>query len=275
VVAAVPEPKKPDASTCRTGSLAECRAACDAPDDEACRAFGRRICREGSVVECQAACDGDNMAACQALAELYRVGERVPKSPVRELALLEKTCRHGESLDCSTVATRYYAVATTIGDPNNPIDRKTARKSAPEFYRLACEGHLAEHQKHPPNKRPDPADPHRGWEYSGALHIVTQMVCHKTWTTGAAGECSVFQGTDCEMLLEVDPSSAEALATACEANQWMACTALARDKALPASAPEVVRALRKLCAHYSEVGNHESSYCGRLKDMGLGDEGQR
>jgi hypothetical protein len=276
-VAAAPKPQKPPASrdACRTGSLAECRAACDAPDDEACRAFGRRICREGSVVECQAACDGDNVAACQALADLYRSGERVPKDPVREVALREKTCRRGDLQECSSVAERYYSVATTIGDPTNPIDRMIARERAPELFRLACEGRLAEHQKRPPDQRPDPANRERWWPFMGAANVGSHMICHKMWTTGAAGECAVIQGTDCDMLLEVEPSSAAMLATACEASQWVACTALARDKALPADAPEVARALRKLCAHFGAMQNHESSYCGRLKDLGLGDEGQK
>jgi hypothetical protein len=65
------------------------------------------------------------------------------------------------------------------------------------------------------------------------------------------------------------------LATACDERQWVACMALARNKALPADAPEAVRALRKLCAHFGEMQNHDSSYCGRLKDLGLGDAAQR
>jgi hypothetical protein len=72
------------------------------------------------------------------------------------------------------------------------------------------------------------------------------------------------------MLAGVDPSSHAMLAAACEANEWMACRALAGEETVSHTAPGYVLALRKLCEHYTAAGNHGADYCGRLKDLGLG-----
>jgi hypothetical protein len=253
------------ASICRSGTLAACRERCEAGDAEGCKAFGARICQEGSVLECKTACDGDNGAACSSLASLYVDGRRVERNEARRLDLLSRACALGVLGDCEVAADRYYSVATNFGYPQPSAGYSTAKKRAVELYRAACEGRLAPLRA---LTGKDEAD------YEAA-HVGAHSICRKAWVDPAAmGGCEWFDGTACDMLAEVDPSSHGTLAASCEANEWMACHALVGHGG-PRAGREHVLALRKLCEHATEIGDHGADFCGRLKDAGLGDEARR
>ena len=264
------------ASICRSGALAACRQRCEAGDAEGCKAFGARICQEGSVLECQAACDGGNGAACSSLASLYLDGRRVEQDEERRLDLLARACALGVLRDCEVAADRYYSVATAFGAAQR-VGYSTAKTHAVELYRAACEGRLASLRALPGKGKAELDDTNapRTYRYKGAASIGVHAICRTAWVDPAArGECEWFDGTACEMLAEVDPSSHETLAASCEANEWMACQALVGHGG-PRAGREHVLALRKLCEHATDIGDHGADFCGRLKDAGLGDEARR
>ncbi len=262
------------ASICRSGTLAACRERCEAGDAEGCKAFGARICQEGSLLECQAACDGNNGAACSSLASLYQDGRRVERDEARRVDLLERACALGVLGDCEVAADRYYAVATARFAPQL-VEYSTAKTRAVELYRAACEGRLASCRALAGKDKANLEDKNASGVYFGAPGVGSHAICREAWVDPAAkGGCEWFEGTACEMLAEVDPSSHETLAASCEANEWMACHALVGHGG-PRAGREHVLALRKLCEHATEIGDHGADFCGRLKDAGLGDEARR
>jgi hypothetical protein len=217
-------------------------------------------------VECQAACDADNAVACAALANLYKSG-RLARNEARRLDLLTRACRLGEVKSCDVAAHDYYSLATGSQDPEPPLSRNAARDRTVELFRSLCERVAAMEKAEPPTG----SDAWFKWRSVAVSHYFR---CPGSWATHGApdGSCTVYEATACDMLAGVDPSSHATLAAACEANEWIACGALAREETVPHSSPHYVLALRKLCEHVTAIGNHEADYCGRLKDLGLGHE---